>query len=383
MAKDLTGLERGLVFTHGLDEGESLVNKLSVLFFSSGLKKEEDRAKAISDWEQGNTGGVLVGSSSLIQGIHYDHVRFVVFVTPPWGLVDLVQGAGRAGRDGVPARILVIANPGCLSISGEDPEDFQCSGELRMWVDDPGCHRKVISATMDGEELSCAEIPGAESCDRCKRGGDGVIKSVWSDTNDLSKCVPLFPRNLSAFHRSLEPQTQLPLPILHPRTPNPLVIEHSARLQAEVSSIKDATTALFGRLRRSMPTCGICWLWQVLRENNEKPRTAHSNVNDCWRYRNEPLKDFNDFYDYNSPRKKKSKVSNQHSSDPSHHLIHSPSGIILLGCTSTGVSSAPSPSKTTQVDLNRDAISLTLLRGLRGPSTDVTQEESGSNCLQI
>jgi hypothetical protein len=35
------------------------------------------------------------------------------------------------------------------------------------------------------------------------------------------------------------------------------------------------------------------------------------------------------------------------------------------------------------VDLNRDAISLTLLRGLRGPSTDVTQEESGSNCLQI
>lgn len=303
LAADLTGLERGLVFARQIGEGHKLSAALGAPFISSNMSEDSERARCFREWRDGQNGGLLVGTSSLMQGVHYDHVKFVIFALPPWGLVDLVQGAGRAGRDGKPARVIVATYQGLDPPRPRDQFDSQCNRELSEWLHDEGCLRKVISSTMDGKQKTCGDLNGAERCDRCG-SGDEVIQAACTFALDKEATIPEMNTGLTPYLSQVEGEpTQLTMPPLRPRAPHRSVVQHSVNTLDAINRLKVNTIQVFERVRGVGETCGVCWFLENKKKG--KPPGRHQSMGDCAKYRGARLDGFEQFYDYKSPKKGK------------------------------------------------------------------------------
>jgi ATP-dependent DNA helicase RecQ len=81
-------------------------NKLSADFYHGGLTREERKVKQ-SDWIEGRT-KVIVATNAFGMGIDKPNVRFVLHYEFPDSLEAFYQEAGRAGRDGDPARTMAF-----------------------------------------------------------------------------------------------------------------------------------------------------------------------------------------------------------------------------------------------------------------------------------
>jgi hypothetical protein len=310
LATTLTGFDRGLVFVRSMLDGRDLSDLLGIVpFISAEMKGEDERAGSLRSWKDGQTGGLLIGTSSLIQGVHYDHVRFVIFASPPWGLVDLVQGAGRAGRDGKAARVIVVTHTGDTShLSGEEP-DSQCQEALKEWLSCSGCLREIISSTMDGQRLACKDFDGAELCDRC-RPGDEVVESACTFACKGGTAIPERNESLTPYSSQAGDSLVelLPTPPFKPQVPNPSVVQHAAQGSVNLDRLKDSTLAVFKDILRVGPTCSICWFLSFREGRPQKPDKRHEKVNDCAKHRSRSLQGFESFYDYSSPSKNQAKV---------------------------------------------------------------------------
>jgi Helicase conserved C-terminal domain len=304
LAHQLRGTERGLVFVPTMEIGEELSVQLEAPFISSRMKEEQERALCIRDWEDGQTGGLLVGTSSLIQGVHYDKVKFVVFAGAPHGMIDLVQGAGRAGRDGEPAWILVVDMKGTSKEKEVEKNDPQCYSELKEWLRGGKCLRMGISSTMDGveNEVSCEDVAGAQQCAECSNGdGDATLEEAWAKAMN-PKFHPPNNKNLTltAYRHHLENSPfQLPVPASQPRPPHRSVINHSVEVCTGVDLLEENTNDIFNRIVGVGLTCGYCWMldhWEG--KKGEKP-SSHKSVSECAQYRKGAIP--GGLYDCNKP----------------------------------------------------------------------------------
>ena len=70
-------------------------------------RQEEENASSFASWREGSV-TVVVATSCFGVGIDYSHVCDVVIFGLPYSLEDYAQQSGRAGRDGKPARALLM-----------------------------------------------------------------------------------------------------------------------------------------------------------------------------------------------------------------------------------------------------------------------------------
>ncbi|KAJ7048377.1 hypothetical protein C8F01DRAFT_1095114 [Mycena amicta] len=93
--------ERMMIFTRSREEAAAVALELNTnAYLSAEDPAGKDRNNALyNDWRSG-THKALIGTSILVAGIDYPHVRHVFFYGFPHNAYDYQQGSDRAGRDG-------------------------------------------------------------------------------------------------------------------------------------------------------------------------------------------------------------------------------------------------------------------------------------------
>ena len=94
-------------------------------------------------------------------GIHHPHVRRVLLYGDTFTMIDFVQMAARAGRDGQRAEVTLYP----FETHFEDAEPDWI--EFKTTTD---CRRSVVSRSIDGVVISCCALPDAALCDNCQGG---------------------------------------------------------------------------------------------------------------------------------------------------------------------------------------------------------------------
>ena len=109
-------------------------NRMVGIYHSMTWKKYKDR---VVDSFKANSGNlrIVLASSALGMGVNFPDVRFVIHLGPARSIVDHVQQAGRAGRDGKQAYNIVISNGYKLA---------HCETDIKNFVKSKECHRKAL-----------------------------------------------------------------------------------------------------------------------------------------------------------------------------------------------------------------------------------------------
>lgn len=304
----LHGSRRGIVFVQRKDEGKRLAEHFENLDFVYSDVEEEDRLKMIYRWKSGSSGGWIIGTTSLIQGVDYHDVHLVVFMGPTFGMVDLVQGAGRAGRNGKYSRVVVLDTNDLYPDKGDD-DDFGCRRELMNWLQDNKCRRVGISQCMDSIVSTCESLPNAHPCDVCQK--DEELDNMWEKAKllDISGEGPV---RLALKHAPLStglliqtqgnPPMQLDVAPLVPQIPTPVALRKSHEENALKAGLEKIATECLDGLLQFGGNCATCFL-----AHQKLTNERHLSFKNCWGGRFPSY--WAKIYDYNKPMKNRKQVS--------------------------------------------------------------------------
>jgi hypothetical protein len=217
---ELRGTNRGVIFTRYKNTANDLGEELGVGVITADVKEERDRKKIMDDWKNGCSTGWIIGTKSLIQGVDYPDVRYVLFVDSPFGMIDFVQGAGRGGRNGETCRVVLFSES---AVNPRDP-DISCAQEMNLWTQtaETVCLRQSISEHMDGKIVTCASLSGAQQCHHCLP--DAKIRELDLTPYD-DEVGRLTSKSLQPFEEPIPTHTGLlDMPQVAPRNQRPTVI---------------------------------------------------------------------------------------------------------------------------------------------------------------
>jgi len=165
-------IDSGIVYCRSRKKVEELsawLNGQGVrsLFFHANIS-DIDKANNIKMFSH-ESGIVMVATSAFGMGLDFDHIRFVVHMDLPNSLESYYQEIGRSGRDGRPAKALLLYGlQDVLSLMQFEMEVNQAS--ILDWdrtlsfckvLEARGCRRKNILAHFGESIAPCG------NCDRC------------------------------------------------------------------------------------------------------------------------------------------------------------------------------------------------------------------------
>lgn len=140
--------------------------------------KCEDKEEKLKRFTSGKT-KIMVATSAFGLGVNIPHIRLVIHHAPLFGLDDYLQEAGRAGRDGKPAKTILlwhsydftinkhlITKPKEALTGRELKERLEALSALRAYAEDKSsCRWRLIRSFFGEEEGKRCK----HNCDNCKR----------------------------------------------------------------------------------------------------------------------------------------------------------------------------------------------------------------------
>ncbi|KAF9237260.1 hypothetical protein BU15DRAFT_63322 [Melanogaster broomeanus] len=220
------------------------------------------------------TKNVMVATSAFSTGNDYPHVCLVIHLDRPFDMLEFVQGQGRAGRDGRPAKCYLLTPKEAGRPSTKEP-GVMTENKVAMYEHVytyrlKRCLRYGISFYIDGTRVSCRGLGCNQLCCVCLRdphhnaegirianmpkGKAAAAKNM--ENRPLSSHVPT-PRD-SSTPTSVTPQEPFAQAAKRAKQMT------SVRQQQKNAKVEDMLTAL----RRLEDMCCIC---QVLGKESEEP----------------------------------------------------------------------------------------------------------------
>lgn len=159
---------------------------------------------------------VLVGTTSLAQGVNRDSVCYVIVANVYYGHTILVQMLGRAGRNGGPSDLFFIGPYGANTIAPFtlNKPGVAAQHNLNAY---PGCQRKFSMVSMDGPDhpaYSCLDPPDLEHgpvqpCGNCAPASalhqlfmSSVVKATATHIRSQPGSLQSLHHNTKALHAS-------------------------------------------------------------------------------------------------------------------------------------------------------------------------------------
>jgi len=176
--------ERIMVFVPFIDNGTAVASKYNCDFYHSKptdhdpehkdyLKQLQEKERMYNSWYQGwkpdgTQNDVIVATTALSAGNDYPSVRLVVHLNTPYEMTTYVQEVSRAGRDGKPAKCILIpvnSKPPKQNAAEPDHKGLQPMHDYVFIEED--CLRYAITNHSDGKGVYCHHDQKRQKCSLC------------------------------------------------------------------------------------------------------------------------------------------------------------------------------------------------------------------------
>lgn len=126
-----------------------------IFFYHAGLTRREKKAR--EEWFFQSDNGLLCATTAYGMGVDKPNIRSVIHLSPSLSVEGYLQESGRAGRDGAPAKAMVLLSPE----AGKEPRQGE-SHRLAPFSDPLRCRRKALLTILGDPPEHCA---GCDVCD--------------------------------------------------------------------------------------------------------------------------------------------------------------------------------------------------------------------------
>lgn len=254
----VSGLPKPLVVFCSSREGAQMTSRLlserlgysEIRFYHAGLRRDEK--EEVERWFMPSKDGILCSTCAFGLGVDKKDIRSVIHFQPPPSVEAYLQEAGRAGRDGLPSRAVLISSP-----ADEDRLERETEGQRRERYrallgyaeSGRGCRREALLDLLGVPQEGRTPCSG---CDRC----DGSPKALAEGEAELRLFASA---NARRFTR------EEALDLLSGRSPSRLSGQRCAYWGVLAGwDAKDASRCLDEAIRRGVIRIGRAWPWKGL-----------------------------------------------------------------------------------------------------------------------
>jgi hypothetical protein len=255
----LSSTSKGIVFVDNID----LVKEWATEYpFYHAKLTAESQEEIISSWKAPGSQWIIA-TSALLHGINNRYVDCIIFVGRYWGMIDFVQGAGRAGRREQKSVIYLLHEGSHLPL-GDLHDVKQVVTLQRMVTDQSCCHRNYISTCMDGKTVSCKDLDNAQPCGVCDpqhahvTGLDQILTSSNLCTYPTPQTPSYSPPSLSTPLAIPSAGRLIPISVIGGATP--AILKQSTMARAQENARIQSAKIVAEYLEILSGHCAICWM---------------------------------------------------------------------------------------------------------------------------
>lgn len=160
---------RALIFCTTRDDAEQLAAALHCDYYHAQMD-DKQKALVVKLWREGIK-KVLVATTALSTGIHYDEIQLVANYGKPRNLIEFGQESGRGGRELDIAHSTVFWDPTRKDQSLKHGQDDIGIAGMTEYVSTGTCRRACLGKHLDDDQsdITCLQTGVVVLCDLCEK----------------------------------------------------------------------------------------------------------------------------------------------------------------------------------------------------------------------